>query len=213
MPNNIDNKLSNSILSEIGIDEVTTLEQLYELQFKNAPSNVFLPFAHNTYDIDLSNRKINGPEILSISRDHQSEIIYFKVDRFYDYMDLATTICVIQYIIPRDEERVPYIYVVPFYDTSKFASENKMIFPWVVGDAATQRSGDIEYAIRFFKIDGEGENLQLIYNLNTLPTKSKVLSNIEGNNEIMKAEYNKTVEKYENLIAQIVENKTYWTFL
>ena len=213
MPNEIGNKLSDGILSEIGIDEITTLEQLYELQLNNAPSNVFLPFANNIYDVDLKNRKINGPEVLSISRDHQSEIIYFKVDRFYDYMDLSTTFCVIQYIIPNDESKIPYIYIVPFYDIAKFASENKMIFPWVIGDAATQRSGTIEYAIRFFKIDGEGKNAQLIYNLNTLPTKSNILSSIEGNNEIMKAEYNKTVEKYENLIAQIVENKTYWTFL
>ena len=207
------NEIDNSILSQIGIDEVTTLEQLYELQLQNAPSNVFLPFAHNIYDIDLQNRKINGPEFLSISRDHQSEIIYFKVDRFYDYMDLATTICVIQYIIPDDKDRIPYIYIVPFYDTAKFAVENKMIFPWVVGDAATQHSGTVEYAIRFFKIDGEGKNAQLIYNLNTLPTHTNVLSSIEGSGEIMKAEYNKTVEKYENLIAQVVDNKTYWTFL
>jgi hypothetical protein len=75
-----------------------------------------------------------------------------------------------------------------------------MIFPWSVGGAATVQDGTIEYAIRFYKIDGEGENRKLVYNLNTLSTKSKILSSIEGDGEILKAEYDIPVEAYEELI-------------
>ena len=210
---NEESKQLNNILSAIGTDEVTTLEQLYNIQTKNAPSNVYLPLAHNIYDIDLKTRTIYGPETISVQRDHKSEVIYFKVDRYFDYMDLANTVCVIEYIIPGDLKRVPYIYVVPFYDTSKFIQENKMIFPWNVGGAATFQSGTIEYAIRFFKIDGDGANAKLVYNLNTLSTKSRILANIEGDNEIMKAEYDIPVDKYELLIQQVQNNKTYWTII
>ena len=38
MANNIDN-----ILTSISDESINTLEQLYEIQAKNAPSNVFLP--------------------------------------------------------------------------------------------------------------------------------------------------------------------------
>ena len=207
------NKQFDKVLSTIATDEVDTLEQLYELQTKNAPSNVFLPYAHNIYDIDLNTRTIHGPELISVRRDHKSHVIYFKVDRYYDYMDLANTICVVEYIIPGDISRVPHIYVVPFFDTSKFVHENKMIFPWSVGGAATVKDGTIEYAIRFYKIDGEGKNRKLVYNLNTLSTKSKILSSIEGDGEILKAEYDIPVEAYEELIYQVVNNKTYWTLL
>ena len=207
------NKQFDNVLSAIATEKVDTLEQLYELQKQNAPSNVFLPFAHNIYDIDLSTRKINGPEFISARRDHKSEIIYFKIDRYFDYMDLSNTICVIEYIVPGDTKRVPHIYIVPFYDTSKFVSEGKMIFPWSVGGAATSREGTIEYAIRFYRIDGEGENRKLVYNLNTLPAKSKILPSIEGDGEILKAEYDIPAEPYEELIHQVVNNRTYWTIL
>lgn len=203
----------DNVLSTIATDEVDTLEQLYELQTKNAPSNVFLPFAHNIYDINLSTRKIDGPEFISVRRDHKSEIIYFKVDRYFDYMDLANTICVVEYIVPGDIKRIPHIYIVPFFDTSKFLKENKMIFPWSVGGAATSKEGTIEYAIRFYKIDGEGENKKLVYNLNTLPAKSKILPSIEGDGEISKVEYDIPSEAYEELIHQVVNNRTYWTIL
>ena len=207
------NKQFDNVLSTIATEKVDTLEQLYELQKQNAPSNVFLPFAHNIYDIDLSTRKINGPEFISARRDHKSEIIYFKIDRYFDYMDLSNTICVIEYIVPGDTKRVPHIYIVPFYDTSKFISEGKMVFPWSVGGAATSREGTIEYAIRFYRIDGEGENRKLVYNLNTLPAKSKILPSIEGDGEILKAEYDIPAEPYEELIHQVVNNRTYWTIL
>lgn len=197
-----------TILSDISNE---TLEQLYNIQKESAPSNVYLPYAHNIYDVDLKTRTIHGPEMISVQRDHRSEVIYFKVDRFIDFMDLANTVCVIEYIIPGDTKRVPYLYAVPFYDIAKFAQENKMIFPWNVSGAATLKSGKIEYAIRFFKIDENGS--KLIYNLNTLPTTSSILSNIEGSSELMNTEYDIPVEAYESLIWQVKNNKTYWTIL
>jgi hypothetical protein len=172
-----------------------------------------LPYAHNIYDVDLNTRTIHGPEFISVQRDHKSEVIYFKVDRFIDYMDLANTVCVIEYIIPGTEDRIPYIYIVPFFDTTKFIAEKKMIFPWVVGGPATQAGGTIEYAIRFFRTDGDGVNTTLAYSLSTLPTKSKILPSIEGDGEIMKAEYDIPVEAYESLIQQATDSRTYWTIL
>lgn len=207
-------KQLDNALTAIGTDEISTLEQLYEVQAKYAPSNVFLPFADNIYDVDLNTRTINGPEFLSVRRDHKSEVVYFKVDRFFDYMDLANTTCVIQYLLPGDDTKVPHMYAVPFYDTTTCFAENKMIFPWSVGGTATMKDGEIEYAIRFFRVEGERAEAKLAYNLNTLPAKSKILQSIEADNEIMKAAYDTPIAtKYEELLDQLKNTKTYWMFV
>ena len=203
----------DKVLNFMDSKEITTLDQLNDIQAKNPPSNVYLPYVNNIYDIDLNTRTIYGPSVLSVQRDHKSEIIYFKIDRYFDYMDLSTTICIIEYIIPGDVNRIPHIYIVPYYDTYKFIKEGKMIFPWAIGGAATEKDGILEYAIRFYKIDNSTGESILAYNLNTLPTSSQILRNIESDGEIMKAEYNIPTEPYEELIYQLQNNKTVWTIL
>lgn len=208
----------------------TTLEELLELQNKYPPTIAYLPHADEIYDINLNTRQIDAPEFLSIQKDHKSKVIYFRVNRYYDHMDLSNTICVIQYITPGDESRVPYIYVVPFFDvmsdfnlediteTSRdenyiYGSHNPtMIFPWCIGAAATQTSGTLEYAIRFYKIKEETDGkLKLVYNLNTLPAKSEILYGMEADDEAMKLEYDQSTDsKYLNLIQQFQNSKTYW---
>ena len=207
MANNgqLDNTLTN-----LANDPIKTLDQLYDIQAKNAPGNVYLPFAHNIYDIDLDTRIINGPETLSVRRDHRAEVIYFKVDRYFDYMDLANTICIIQYLIPN--ETIPRIYVVPFLDTSTCAKEDKIIFPWVVGGMATAIDGIVEYSVRFYKVQRENENdIKLLYNLSTLPTTAVVKKSLEGDGEIMNAEYDQYIgAHWEDLINQVMSLQTTW---
>lgn len=203
----------DNVLSAIATDEVTTLDQLYELQKKGAPSNVYLPFADNIYDIDIKSRTIHGPTFISVQREHKAEVIYFRIDRFCDYMDLANTACVVEYIVPGDEKRIPHLYAVPFYDVSKFMKDGKMIFPWTVGGAATSKDGTIEYAIRFFKIEENEKGKRLDYSLSTLPAKSKILRSLEADGEIMKAEYDIPVERYEELLYQLKNSQLCWTIV
>ena len=73
------NKQFDNILSSIGTDEVKTLDQLYDLQSRYAPSNVYLPLAENTYEVDLKTRTIYGPEFISTQRDHKAEVIQLKL--------------------------------------------------------------------------------------------------------------------------------------
>lgn len=212
------NEQLNNILTNIANDKIQTLSQLYEIQAKNAPSNVFLPYAHNTYDVDLNTRQIYGPAHLSVRRDHKAEVIYFKVDRYFDYMDLTNTICIIQYKIP--DETIPRVYIVPFFDTTTCAKDNKILLPWVVGGAVTSKAGKVEYSIRFYRIEKESnEDIHLIYNLSTSPTSSEIIDSLEGDGEIMNAVYDTQIEEYlqgarwEDLIAQIMNIATTWTKL
>lgn len=145
---------------------------LYRIQQDhNLPSlAVLLPSTENIYELDLNTRKITPPEFLSTHTEHDAEVLYFKCDRFFDYMDLSNTSIIIQYVNALGENR---IYPVPFVDVATCSLENKMLIPWCVDGNVTAKAGTVQFSIRFYKIDVDGKFL--IYNLNTLPAKSKVL--------------------------------------
>ena len=188
-------------------------EFLYEIASQNSPNIVELPGAKkNMYEVNLSTREINSPKFLSVNAEHKAEVVYFVMDRFYDYMDLVNTTCVIQYIAPDNK---PYVYVVPFYDIYTFRHLNKMIIPWNIDGAATQKAGIIKYSIRFFKLSGEGENAQLVYNLNTLPAQSEILSSLNVD-PLNKEEVDFQTDAYEYLmseVSKIARKELYWEIL
>lgn len=146
-------------------------EKLWEIQNMNLLKQaVLVPHNEKILNIDLDKRTIEAPPFLSVSQDHESETIYFKFDRFYDMVDLTGMICIIQYKNANGEE---YFYPVPFYDTTTYLHEgNKVLIPWCIQGPATAYAGTVEFSILFFRLDPDQN---IIYQLNTLPAKSKVL--------------------------------------
>lgn len=129
-------------------------------------------------------------------------------------MDLTNTVCIIQYIPPGNTDGIIHTYVVPFYDIISSSDQHKIIFPWVIGGAATQKEGVIEFAIRFYRIEMDEENKPiLVYNLNTEPVKSKILYSLQADDEAMQMEYNISTEAYLALIQQLSNQRTAWTIL
>lgn len=186
---------------------IVTAEQykqhLFELQSDHAPLIAILPTAEKIYEIDLTTRKIDSPEYLSVAQDHQSETIYFKINRYFDYMDLATTTCIVRYKNAAGRAR---IYTVPFYDTVTCSSEDKMIFPWCIDGEATAVAGPVQYSICFYKIQGKGINeLEFIYNLNTLPAESKVMYGLDVNHVDTDGKYDIPDDLYLSLVQQVTE--------
>lgn len=59
------------------------------LQNVNQPAYALLSAAEKIYDINIDNRTISNQNIVVVEKDHKSKTIYFSVDRFVDYMDLA----------------------------------------------------------------------------------------------------------------------------
>jgi len=51
-----------------------------------------------------------------------------------------------------------------------------MLIPWCIEGEATKAAGEVTYSIRFFKVDITGK--YIVYNLNTIPSVSKVLNGI-----------------------------------
>ena len=105
-----------------------------------------------------------------MATDHHAETVYFKVDRFFDNMDLTNTVCLIQYINKNavDSEGNPSkgrVYLVPFYDTTHFKDEDKILIPWAINGPATSAAGPIEFSLKFYLLNYNGS--EYLYNLNT----------------------------------------------
>lgn len=148
---------------------------LYLIQDKNNPAAtanrippVPIPEEENRLAINLNTRIIEAPEYLSVQYDHDSETVFFEIDRYFDGVDLANMCCVIQYVNAGGDGR---FYPVPFYDT--LTKEEKLIFPWQISGEVTKYAGTVEYAVRFYSIDFDNQIFN--FNLNTQPAKSKIL--------------------------------------
>lgn len=162
---------------------ITTPEEyqkyLFRIQDQNSPEiAILLPSEERIYNIDLNKRSVDAPEFLSVQTDHYAETIYFKMNRYFDNMDLADTVGVVQF----NNSGAPkngtdgYIYTIPFYDITTYAEEEKILFPWCISGIATQYTGIVTYAFRFYTLNGDGE---LVYSLNTIPSQSKVLKGLD----------------------------------
>lgn len=178
----------------MGVSEINSeLEFLFRIHTKETPCIVELPGGHQSYSIDLNTRKINSPQILSVKKDHMSTVIYFNVDRFYDYMDLSTLSCVIIYQTPDGQT---HFYPVQYYDIFTLKSEAKMVIAWNINDIVTSQSGTITYAFKFFKVQGDLiENAELIYNLNTAPAQSTILYGLDAPKAALNQEETKEVNE------------------
>lgn len=50
----------------------------------------------------------------------------------------------------------------------------KIMFPWTIGNEATAATGELQFAIRFYKIQEYGDEMKLVYNLATKPSTTRV---------------------------------------
>lgn len=150
--------------------EAEYLEYLARIANSYNPPNILIriPVDEPIYEVNLNTRVISAPKFLGVEADHDAEIIYFIMDRYYDNLDLSNCIGVVQFKNAHSEE---YMYVIPAYDINSVP--NKMIFGWNIQSPVTKYGGNIQFSFKFFKMDKTSG--ELLYELNTLTAKSKVL--------------------------------------
>lgn len=192
---------------------------LHQIQSNNAPTLALIPNKEKIYAIDLNTRAVETPEFLSIEKDHASETVYFIVDRYYDYVDLAQTICIIQYVNAAGQAK---IYPVPFYDVQSYTKvldpetgliKHKMLIPWNIGAGATAAAGTIKYSLRFYRLNELGTAFE--YNLNTLTTYSKILHGMDAQN-LAPEDFTFSASQYDDLVQRIEDisrQDLFWTDL
>lgn len=190
---------------------------LFDIQKNNPPQVVeLLPSDDDIFEVDLNTRTINVPQFLSVRYDHNAEVIYFKCARYYDNMDLARTVCVIEYINANNKAG---IYRVPFYDISKYDINEEdaevitpvMYVPWSVGGLATATAGKVTFNLHFYQLAEDKKTF--LYSMRTKPAEGKVLHGMDLTDEELK-DFNlepTVVEQIYEALAEAQEmSTTYW---
>lgn len=127
-----------------------------------------VPTDEPVYKIDLNSRVVQAPDKLGVEADHEADLIYFEMDRFFDSVDLSTCIGMVQF---RNAKKEEYYYVIPYYDVDSI--RGKIIFAWDIQSPVTKYGGVVEFSFKFFRVSpASGE---LLYELNTMVAKSRVL--------------------------------------
>ena len=136
-----------------------------------------IPSDEPIYKVDLNTRIINAPKFLSVETDHDAELIYFSIDRYFENVDLLTCAGLVLFKNAKNEE---YAYLIPAYDV--VTEPGKIIFGWNIQGAVTKYSGNVQFAFKFFKLnekfDEESNSFKSVleFDLNTLIAQSKILS-------------------------------------
>lgn len=141
-----------------------------------------LPVDEDVFSIDANTRKITVPASfkangISVQSDEVSEVIYFKINRFYDATDLFNQDIMIEWITPKSDKYPEGLkgYSVP---TVKALDDttNHIIFGWALSSEITEVAGDVTFAVRFYKYDSDNNKIQ--YSLSTLTEKATIKPNI-----------------------------------
>ena len=156
-----------------------TLSTLKAIQASYSPT----PFLVDSdteprFVIDSDERTIEIPDefkFLAVKMDHMSERIYFEIPRYFDGEDLATKICVVQYINANKEEAVEGVASVTDVDYSSVIG--KIIFRWDVDNNVTKYAGDVSFSVCFYTISDDN---RFTYSWNTVPATLPVLDTLDN---------------------------------
>ena len=123
-----------------------------------------LPLDEPLFEIDANTRSINIPAEfrsngLSVQGDHLAEMVFFKIDRYFDYTDLSSTnVCINWKMGNRNGKTKNFIM-------SKEILPGYVIFGWPIDNIITEKGGQLTFAVEF-SIEDNGK---IKYEFNTLP--------------------------------------------
>lgn len=163
--------------SALGLSEeaIRTLEQYFskiEDLMKKDPKFTILPTDEAYFDIDANSRVITVPNDfrkngLGVNGDQVAEIVYFRIDRYFDFTDLNNTDIFIQWINPNGVSgvSVPWVRDID-------SETDKLIFGWPIDREVVDGSGTLQFSVRFVQYATDSATNQktkdIIYNFNTL---------------------------------------------
>ena len=143
-----------------------------------------LPLNEPFFEINANTRVIAVPATLrqiGVVGDKYAEVVFFKIDRYYDAIDLDTRQIYIEWEDAAGNKGVSRDFL---RDTQ--SEKNKIIFGWVIGDELTKNVGTIRFAVRFVEWNytaGENEDqavsgTELAYSFSSLPAQITIVDSL-----------------------------------
>ena len=139
-------------------------------------------------DVDLSKREVKLPssyyaDFLDVQNDHLATEIWFRMDRYFDDVDLSKTTCVIEYINAAGEGRICPVLSI---DTTTF--NGQLCVCWQVGREATKQAGKIKFVLHFYNIvQNSNGDFVYSYSLSTRPCEATILKSLDKTVSLDKA--------------------------
>lgn len=154
------------------INDLATYYRALDIVLKDEssrPRNLFmrLPLEEPMFTIDLDNRSITVPSEFSanglgVQGDANAEMVFFKCANHYDTVDLYSLVkaghCYIQWTNTTTHKSGNSMAVL--HDTM----EEEMIFGWMITENMTTGSGTLEFSVRWFDLNEDGD---IIYSIST----------------------------------------------
>lgn len=136
-----------------------------------------LPIDEDVFDVNANTREITVPLMfrnygVSVQGDELAEVVYFRVDRFFDAMDLDTADIYIQWTTSDGISGFSRPWVVDIE-----SEPNKMIIGWAISSKMTQKAGSIRFALRFIRWNDT--KTELTYSLSTLTQTATIKSGLD----------------------------------
>lgn len=163
---------------------ITTLEEYFSWLgvIKNIDEDfsnkyIELPLDEPHFTIDANTRAITIPADfrkngISVQGDNLAEVVYFEIDRFYDYMDFNNCEIYIQWEAPKaTTPTVSTAYNKAIYhDTEN--DRDILVFGWAISDVLTAQTGNLKFSVIFYQIDEEEG--KVAYRFNTLTATASI---------------------------------------
>lgn len=198
---------------------ITTLEEYFSW-IRNlgniSKKYTVLPLDEDHFEINANTRAINIPASfkkngVAVQGDDLAEVLYFKIDRYFDYMDLNNCDIYIQWETPKGADGTTIKSASPAYIRDIESEPGKLIFGWALSDAITANSGTLKFSVRFFQWEdpenvAAGGDKIIAYSFSTLTAQVLIQPSINFDPE--KDEYliddvaNRLLERLEN--SQVV---------
>ena len=138
---------------------ITTLEEYFSW-IRNlgniSKKYTVLPLDEDHFEINANTRAINIPASfkkngVAVQGDDLAEVLYFKIDRYFDYMDLNNCDIYIQWETPKAADGTTIKSASPAYIRDIESEPGKLIFGWALSDAITANSGTLKFSLRFLQ--------------------------------------------------------------
>lgn len=144
-----------------------------------------LPLNEPFLEINANTRAITVPASLKqigVRGDKFAEIVFFKIDRYYDAVDLDTRHIYIEWELPDGTKGISRDFL---RDTQ--SEKDKIIFGWVIGDELTKQVGNIRFAVRFVEwthdkdasSDAATSGTSLAYSFSSLPAQITIVDSLD----------------------------------
>lgn len=128
-----------------------------------------LPLDEETFNINANTRTITVPPSfkngVGVKGDQVAEIIYFKIDRYFDATDLNTQNIYIEWENAQGDQGLSKEYV-----RDVTSDPDHIIFGWPLASQITEHAGPVKFAVRFYSFkDPTAVNKEIIYSFATQP--------------------------------------------